>query len=194
MIRGVVLDMDGTLCDTEVIWRDVGMAVAQELGAELSLEQYLSCVGVPGPIGRARLAEAVSADFPREAWFALTDERAIAQCDQGVALKPGAIELLDLLDDLALPYAVCTSSTPAAVTRHLGPLTARLHGVVAQGSYVQGKPHPEPFLNAASMLGVDPSACLATGVTIVSMPAPAAMSACQPLATSTCPAARKSAK
>ena len=40
---------------------------------------------------------------------------------------------------------------------------------------------------------LEPSAFLATGVTIDSTPAPAGMSACQPLATSTCPAPRKSA-
>ena len=41
---------------------------------------------------------------------------------------------------------------------------------------------------------LDPSGFRATAVTSVSMPAPGAMSACQPLATSTWPLARKSAK
>ena len=39
-----------------------------------------------------------------------------------------------------------------------------------------------------------PSAFLAMGVTIDSIPGPGRMSACQPLATSTCPRVRKSAK
>lgn len=41
---------------------------------------------------------------------------------------------------------------------------------------------------------LDPSAFRATGVTMVSTPGPGAMSACQPLVTSTWPASRKSAK
>lgn len=47
MIYGVVLDMDGTLCDTEVVWRDVAFLVAAELGVDLPVETYLAIVGLP---------------------------------------------------------------------------------------------------------------------------------------------------
>ncbi len=163
MISGVLLDMDGTLCDTETVWRDVSFAVADELGVELAPETYFAIVGLPGPLARPRLAELVAPDFPLDEWFRLTEARAYALCEEGVPLKPGAMELLDTLDELGLGAVVCTSSTPAGVERHLGDtgILARLHGVVAQGSYSQGKPHPEPYLTAAALLGLPPGSCLA---------------------------------
>lgn len=163
MIAGVVLDMDGTLCDTETVWRDVGFAVADELGVELAVDSYLAIVGLPGPQGRLRLAELVPEDFPLDTWFRLTEDRALAACELGVPLKPGALELLDALDEQGLRAVVCTSSTPRGVERHLGAtgILHRFHGVVAQGSYARSKPHPEPYLTAAALLGAPPAACLA---------------------------------
>jgi beta-phosphoglucomutase-like phosphatase (HAD superfamily) len=40
-------------------------------------------------------------------------------------------------------------------------LYARFHAVIANEDCVQGKPHPEPYLNAARALGLDPADCLA---------------------------------
>ena len=163
MIRGVVLDMDGTLCDTEVVWRDVAFEVAAELGVDLPLETYLAIVGLPGPVGRVRFGELAAAGFPVEQWFTLTEERALAACLLGVPLKPGVHELLDLLEQQGIPAAVCTSSTYSGVERHLGgtDVLDRVAGVVAQGDYVLGKPSAEPYLKAAALLGVESSLCLA---------------------------------
>jgi HAD superfamily hydrolase (TIGR01509 family) len=163
VIRGVVLDMDGTLCDTEVVWQDVAFGVAAELGVELPVETYLAIVGLPGPASRLRFGDLVAADFPVDRWFSLTEERALAACAWGVPLKPGVHELLDLLEQQAIPAAVCTSSTYRGVQRHLGEtgVLERVVGVVAQGDYVLGKPSAEPYLTAAALLGVEPSACLA---------------------------------
>ena len=163
MIYGVVLDMDGTLCDTEVVWRDVAFEVAAELGVDLPLETYLAIVGLPGPVGRVRFGELAAAGFPVEQWFTLTEERALAACLLGVPLKPGVHELLDLLEQQGIPAAVCTSSTYSGVERHLGgtDVLDRVAGVVAQGDYVLGKPSAEPYLKAAALLGVESSLCLA---------------------------------
>jgi HAD superfamily hydrolase (TIGR01509 family) len=78
-------------------------------------------------------------------------------------LKPGVRELLDVLDELRLPRAVATSSARATVERHLSrhALVDRFHGIAAHGDYARHKPHPDPFLKAAELLGVDPRACLA---------------------------------
>jgi HAD superfamily hydrolase (TIGR01509 family) len=73
------------------------------------------------------------------------------------------IELLTLLDELALPRAIATSSHHEHARHHLAAfdLSRRFHAVVAHGDYVRGKPHPDPFLKAAERLGVEPALCLA---------------------------------
>jgi HAD superfamily hydrolase (TIGR01509 family) len=80
-----------------------------------------------------------------------------------VALKAGVVELLDRLDELALPRAIATSSQHAEVVRHMGHhgLGDRFHAVVANGDYPRPKPSPDPYLLAAERLGMAPQDCLA---------------------------------
>jgi HAD superfamily hydrolase (TIGR01509 family) len=80
-----------------------------------------------------------------------------------LTLKAGVVELLDQLDEMGLPRAICTSSSREEVEHNLllHALTHRFHAVVAAGDYAQGKPHPEPFMRAAEVLGVAPEDCLA---------------------------------
>ena len=82
--------------------------------------------------------------------------------DAGICLKAGVVELLDHLDVLALPRAICTGSGPHEVRKHMGEhgLLERFHVIVARGDYVRGKPEPEPFLLTAQRLGIDPVDCL----------------------------------
>jgi HAD superfamily hydrolase (TIGR01509 family) len=81
------------------------------------------------------------------------------------ALTPmtGFVRLLDRLDAAAIPVALATSAPEANVEhtlREIG-LADRLR-VVARGDQVQrGKPAPDVFLLAASLLGVAPETCLA---------------------------------
>ncbi len=79
------------------------------------------------------------------------------------ALKPGVNELLDVLDGMRMPAAIATSSKPEKVNHHLGAhgLERRFRAVAARGSYARSKPHPDPFLTAAGLLGADPAHCVA---------------------------------
>jgi HAD superfamily hydrolase (TIGR01509 family) len=78
-------------------------------------------------------------------------------------VKPGALELLDMLDHFGIPRAIATSSSHRTVERHLAAhdLAGRFHAVVGHGDYVNGKPAPDPFLKAAERLGVAAERCLA---------------------------------
>jgi HAD superfamily hydrolase (TIGR01509 family) len=61
-----------------------------------------------------------------------------------------------------LPLAVVSGSTRECVEKSLGALglLERFDAIVCAGDYVNGKPHPEPFLTAAARLAVEPEACL----------------------------------
>jgi HAD superfamily hydrolase (TIGR01509 family) len=78
-------------------------------------------------------------------------------------LKPGAVELLDTLDDLRLPRAIATSSARHTVEQHLTAhdLVGRFDEIVGHGDYAASKPAPDPFLKAAERLGEEPRLCLA---------------------------------
>ncbi|MGZ3279689.1 MAG: HAD family hydrolase [Caulobacteraceae bacterium] len=162
-VAGVVFDMDGLLIDTETVWRDVQQAEAEAQGLDLPLEVILSLIGKRWRVNRLILQDHFGPDFDVEAFAAAASRRHAAVCRAGVAVKAGVVELLDLLDAQGLPRAIATSSDRSVVTDRLGPggLVQRFHAVITNEDCVEGKPHLEPYLNAARALGLDPTACLA---------------------------------
>jgi len=162
-IRAVVFDMDGLIVDSEVLIRDLMIKLAPAYGGALPEAVFQQMVGLPSAesdrLARAHFGPA----FPLEAFYADVDRRIHAACEAGLDLKAGAVELLDHLDARAVPRAIATSSSHAAVRRTLGPsgVLPRFHAVVAAGDYPRGKPSPDPFLMAAERLGVAPADCLA---------------------------------
>jgi HAD superfamily hydrolase (TIGR01509 family) len=73
------------------------------------------------------------------------------------------MEILDHLDEIGLPRAICTSSRRVDVEHHLAAhdLAHRFHAILAQGDYPRPKPNPDPYLKAAEALGFAPQDCLA---------------------------------
>jgi HAD superfamily hydrolase (TIGR01509 family) len=162
-VAGVVFDMDGLLIDSETLWRDVQLAEAEAQGLDLPLEVIQSLIGKRWQVNRRILQDHFGPGFDVEAYIAAVSRRHAVECRAGVALKTGVEELLDLLDALGLPRAIATSSDHQVVVDRLGPLGLldRFGAVIANEDCGEGKPHPEPYLNAARALGLAPAACLA---------------------------------
>ena len=159
----VVFDMDGLLFDTERLYGKAILTAAAEVGCPMSHDIFLQLIGRSREVNHAFLISHYGPDYPLETLIATWGRHFRELAAVGLPLKPGAIELLDLLDDLSLPRAIATSSTHATVKANLlvHSLTDRFHDVVAHGDYASGKPAPDPFLKAAERLGVAPALCLA---------------------------------
>jgi HAD superfamily hydrolase (TIGR01509 family) len=157
----VVFDMDGLLFDSEILYRDAILGAARDLGYAFTVEDFLKLVGLPASVNRAML-RAQFGEIDLEAFEAawMRNYRAIKAT---VALKAGVGEILDRLDALRIPRAICTSSSHTDVAHNLGlhGLVGRFDAIVAAGDYVRGKPEPDPYLRAAEQLGMPPGACLA---------------------------------
>ncbi len=163
-VQAVVFDMDGLLIDSEVAYRDAMIHVARrDYDRELPVAVFLRMVGLSAPAWQGVAMAHFGADFPMEAYSAAVWAYAHEKYANGVALKPGVLELLDYLDVNALPRAVATSSGHPSVKHQLGgnKIYDRFHTIVAAGDYAKGKPAPDPFLTAAARMGVDPAHCLA---------------------------------
>jgi sugar-phosphatase len=86
-------------------------------------------------------------------------ERREANDRDGVAVMPGAVELVHAIPDEQ--WCVVTSGTRRLATARL-----RLAGIpvpkimITADDVVNGKPDPEPYLKGAEGLGVDPKECL----------------------------------
>jgi HAD superfamily hydrolase (TIGR01509 family) len=162
-VAAVVFDMDGVLFDTEVLYEKSALAAARELGIPMTSEFFRSTVGSPSPVTRAQVVARYGPDIAIDELWEISRRIFRELTETQEILKPGVVELLDLLDELDLPRAVATSSARPTVERHLQKhgLADRFHGIAAQGDYDRHKPHPDPFLKAAALLGVAPSSCLA---------------------------------
>ena len=162
-VSAVVFDMDGVLFDTETLYENAAIAGASEVGIDMTSAFFRSTVGSPWPVVRQQMLDHYGPDLAVDELSEISRRLFRELSDTQDILKPGVLELLDLLDELRLPRAVATSSSRATVERHLQrhALAERFHGIAAHGDYVRHKPHPDPFLKAAEILGVDPRACLA---------------------------------
>jgi len=162
-VRAVVFDMDGLLVDTEQVVFRAMQRTAGGLGGEMPLGTFQRMVGLQHAASELILQEHFGPGFDLDAWAAEISRHFREELDAGIALKAGAVEILDHLDAVNLPRAIATSSSLVAVRQSLGPhsLVDRFHALITRDVQTQGKPHPEPFLKAAEALGVAPEDCLA---------------------------------
>ncbi len=158
--KAVVFDLDGTLIDSEALVLDAYMAAASRHGIPFTHDQFLSLVGRHRQHSEMKMREYFGEDFPLEQFYAAVSDHV---GDKAAPLKPGAIQLFDRLDTLRAPYALATSSGPGWVERHFRAhnLAPRFRGVVTRDDVTHGKPHPEPYLKASTILGHHPSEILA---------------------------------
>ena len=157
----VLWDMDGTLVDTEPSWIRARADLAAEYNVPWSDADAAFFVGKPLPLSAAEmrsrgvpLAEPDLID--RLVHQVLDDIR------DRIPWRPGAQELLARLAHARIPCALVTQAfRPVAefIAESAGP--GAFLKVVAGDDVTQGKPHPEPYLTAAALLGIRPGDCLA---------------------------------
>lgn len=162
-VDAVLLDMDGTLLDTERVYLSSLNTALETLGYGDGTAIGHAMIGIPGPECEIMLRDHYGADFPmlalNNAYIARRDEIFGA----GMPLKPGAIELLDALRRAACPIALVTSSSRDTAEQHLtlGGIRAHFENILTRDDVARGKPSPELYLLAAQRLGVRPQACVA---------------------------------
>ncbi|MFF5567401.1 HAD family hydrolase [Streptomyces sp. NPDC012623] len=169
-LQGVLLDMDGTLVDSEGFWWDAEVEVFKTLGHVLD-ESWRDVV-VGGPMTRSAgfLIEATGAAVTLAELTVLLNETFERRIGLGVPLMPGARRLLTELAVHGVPAALVSASHRRIIDRvliSLGPENFAL--TVAGDEVARTKPHPDPYLVAARGLDADPARCVviedtATGV------------------------------
>ena len=169
-LQAVLLDMDGTLVDTEGFWWDVEAEVFADLGHRLD-ESWRDVV-VGGPMTRSAgyLIEVTGADIAVEELTVLLNDRFEKRIGRGVPLMPGAARLLAELGAHQVPTALVSASHRRVIERVLDSVGREHFALTVAGDEVtRTKPHPEPYLAAAAGFGADPWCCAvvedtATGV------------------------------
>jgi HAD superfamily hydrolase (TIGR01509 family) len=158
----ILFDNDGILVDTEPLFFQATREILATVDVDVSARDYHE---ISMRQGRTvfDLAEArgISADEIR-ALREIRSRRYSELIDEGVRVLDGVVETLERLHGV-LPMAIVTTSDRGHFDRiHSQTELLRFFDfVVALGDYTHHKPHPEPYLTAASRIGAAPVRCLA---------------------------------
>lgn len=156
----LLLDLDGTLVDSEPVHREGFRRFFAARGWE--------CTDATLALFTGRRADDVFASTPGP-WAGLDPAElfhevvAATPLDLAPTPVPGARELLDACDAASVPYVLVTSADAAWARRALEPLggIGRFHGVVTRADVEQGKPAPDGYLRGAQLADAAPGRCLA---------------------------------
>jgi len=156
-----LFDCDGTIVDSMPLHFVAWVKALAEFGCnDFTQEFFYAMGGVPiaGVVDAINKRDGLA--IPADAFMIRYDELYFSMLPELVGV-PEVLEVIHA-EHGDIPFAVVSGSTRESVTKSLEALGI-LHlfeTLVCAGDYAKGKPDPEPFLLAATRLGVDPKKCL----------------------------------
>lgn len=182
----VCWDMDGTLADSEPLHQRTLAAVLRTVGVEAQFALFDDTVGLADHEVHALCVDRFGLTIAMKDWVAV---RHVAYARESLALQPraGAVDVLRRLGAGGLTQAIVSNSCRTVLdlsVRGLG-----LHDLalasVSRDDVEYPKPHAQPYLRAATLLGLDArdvlvvedspvgaKAGLAAGMRVIAWPAP----------------------
>jgi HAD superfamily hydrolase (TIGR01509 family) len=156
-VRALLLDMDGTLVESDAAVERAWRTWAREYGLAEG-EALALAHGHPSESTARRLLPGLDDD----AVLLAAQRQLDLQYDDlsDVHATPGADELLAVLGRRRLPWAVVTSADVRLARARLGAAGIDPPVLVTVEDVSAGKPDPEGYLLAAGRLGVPPRDCL----------------------------------
>lgn len=156
-LAAVLFDMDGTLIDSAASFRRACTNWCGEYGVTTHrMDEFMR--GAPAAEGIRRIFPGLSAESlaERAARFADLECADVTE----VTAMPGALPLINRLDDLGLPWAIVTSAQRQLAALRLKAAGLAAETVVSLDDVAACKPDPEGYHLAARILGAEISRCL----------------------------------
>lgn len=157
----VFFDMDGLMVDSEPEWFQSEIEVVRPYGYTWLVEDQIACLG--GPLSRVgqymhdKCNEAESAEYFTNELIRVQAERMRAS----TPTMPGAVELVQELQVHRIQTALVSASPRIIVDAVLDNLGHDLFPFsISSDDVERTKPHPDAYLKAAEISGVDISNCL----------------------------------
>ena len=162
--RAVIFDMDGLLLDTETLWHAAETDLFARHGGEFTWDDKMAVIGTSYDFTADYFADRLG--LPRQRGHELVSEMISLMHDlvrRSVDARPGAVELVEGLREVAVPLGLASNSPRFLVDDALA--TARLGDafdtIVTSDDVEHSKPAPDIYLLACSRLGVEPADALA---------------------------------
>jgi beta-phosphoglucomutase len=163
MIRGVLLDMDGVLADSEQFICKAAIMMFEELGLVVKPDDFKSFVGTGENRYIGGVAEKYGKKVDIEKVKARTYEIYVEIIKGNLRPLPGASDFVKSCRDRGFKIAVATSTDEIKMRANLKEIGIPdiLFDATVNGLEVQNrKPSPDIYLAAAGKIGLKPEECL----------------------------------
>ncbi|MFT4580312.1 MAG: HAD superfamily hydrolase (TIGR01509 family) [Gammaproteobacteria bacterium] len=160
----VIFDLDGTLIDSEPVFKLVAKKAASEFDQCFTDELYLNLIGLPNVEVARGIVAAFGEDFPLDDFRVSFEQHWRSHVDcHGIPVKSGVLDLIGLLNQKGVPYAIATS-TPHERARHslkLAEINHHFDYLIGGDEVENGKPAPDIYVKAAQAIATSAEHCIA---------------------------------
>lgn len=160
--EAVLWDMDGTLIDTEPYWIAEEYALVEAAGGRWTEQDALDLVGQDLRVSARTILDRTPVTGTVDDVVHTLLAGVVRRTREHMPWRPGARALLTELTEAQVPSALVTMSWAPLADVLVERLPEGAFAAVVTGDQVaRGKPYPDPYLEAARRLGVEPSRCVA---------------------------------
>jgi len=163
-IKGVIFDLDGTLLDTEKLYRRFWVEAARRMGYPMKDRHALMIRSMAAVYAEPLLKREVCADFDYHGVRALRRQIMEAFIDEnGVDPKPGLIETLSAIRARGMKIGLATATPEHRARKYLRMVHAEQYfdAVTCADMVKRGKPQPDIYLLACERTGIAPGEAIA---------------------------------
>ncbi len=163
MLKAALLDVDGTLFDTERLYTEGWRYAAKVTGYPLTDQMICAFHGRGAKANKLTFLDWFGQDADYDGARAIRQTYFYDQIEQhGLPLKPGLFEFLNFLKDhgVGICLATGTARSEAQPRWEMGGLAPYIDGAVCGDEVLHSKPEPDIFLKAVQLVGQRPEDCL----------------------------------
>ncbi len=159
-----IFDLDGTLIDTEKLYRKYWPMALRDYGYELSDERALKLRSLGRPFAPRQFKDWYGEDFDYNLIRQRRKEYVEGHIEKyGIDLRPGVKEILTYLRDKNITVAIATATDPERTAKYLEMtgISEFFTDIICATMVEHGKPAPDIYKYACEKLNKKPSECFA---------------------------------
>lgn len=156
--KAVYWDMDGTLIDSEPLHDEALVSAMRSVGIAPPPDLHERVLGIAAWPVYEMMRDEFGLKLPYDDWIRRKYSYYLEHAPR-LKPRPGAVEIFRDLQRLGVAQAIVSNSDRLIVDANLRAVGIVEPGfkTVSRNDVAEGKPHPEPFLRAAWLTGVDPA-------------------------------------
>lgn len=164
MIKGLILDLDGVICDTAHFHFLAWKALAATWNIELTEADNENLKGVSRADSLDYILDKGKVSLSAESKLAAMENKnnhylTWVESMGPSHVFPGVVHFLEEAKNAKYKIALGSASKNATLVLNKLGITHYFNAIVDASAITQGKPHPETFLTAAKMLHLLPAEC-----------------------------------